>query len=204
MKRLVIVLCLMVVGFAMSAQSAFKEGTHYEVLDKNKSEKPIVKEFFSLFCQHCFQFEPFMDSLASSLPNGVEFVKSHVDYLPRDNKPVSSGIVKAFIMMGDLGKEKELAAKFFAAIHLGQAPVASENDIKMLFIDSGVSGSKFDQLYNSKSVKDRAKAMSELWIEYEISSVPTVVVNEKYKINMSSLKSISELIDITLFLLKQK
>lgn len=204
MKRLLFVLSLLMIGFAVSAQSTFKEGTNYEVLNKKKSEKPMVKEFFSLFCGHCFQFDPFIDSLHHTLPKEVAFVRSHVDYIPRDNKAVSFGIVKAYNVMVDLDKEEQLRRVFFAAIHLGQDPVDSEAKIKKLFLDNGVDEAKFDKLYNSKSVIDRATAMTKEWVDFGIESVPTVVVNEKYKIKMGSLKSMQELIDLTEFLLKQK
>ncbi len=184
--------------------SKFKLGQHYDVVSENRSEKPNVTEFFSLFCGHCFQFEPFMDSLKISLPAGVPFKKSHVDYIPRDNKPVSFGIVKAFIVMGDLNKQKELTETFFAAIHLGQVAIETEDKIKEMFVENGVDAAQFDKLYNSESVIKRATAMTELWVEREISSVPTVVVNDKYKINMGAMQSMQDLLDITAYLLKQK
>ena len=187
-----------------SAQSPFQEGTHFDVLDKEKSEKPMVKEFFSLFCGHCFQFEPFIDSLQHTLPKEVTFTRSHVDYIPRDNKAVSFGIVKAYNVMLDLNKEEELRRAFFVAIHLGQDPIDTEAKIKQIFLDQGVEEATFDELYSSQSVIDRSQAMADLWMEYEISSVPTVVVNEKYKIRMDALKSMQELIDLTNYLLKQK
>lgn len=185
-------------------QSKFIEGEHYEIVSEKKSEQPNVTEFFSLFCGHCFQFEPFMDSLQNTLPNGVHFKKSHVDYIPRDNEPVSFGIVKAFIVMGDLGKEKELTKTFFAAIHLAQENIDTEAKIRKLFVDNGIDGVEFDKLYNSQSVKDRATAMAELWVTREISSVPTIVVNDKYKVNMAAMKSMEDLVQITEYLLKQK
>lgn len=186
------------------AQAQFVEGKHYDVVADKKSEKPVVTEFFSLFCPHCFQFEPFMDSLHQSLPKGVEFERSHVDYIPRDNKAVSFGIVKAYNVMVDLGKEDELRQAFFAAIHVKQEPIDSEAKIKQMFVDLGVSASKFDQLYNSQSVIDRSKAMSELWVKRQIDNVPTVVVNGKYKINMGSMRTMDELRQLTKYLLEQK
>lgn len=204
MRKLAFALTLLFIGFASIAQTAFKEGVHYDVVSKKKSDKPMVKEFFSLYCGHCFQFDTFIDSLHHSLPKTVSFQRSHVDYIPRDNKPVSFGIVKAYNVMLDLGKEEQLRKVFFAAIHLGQEPIDTEEEIKQIFVENGVDAAKFDKLYNSQSVIDRSKAMAELWVERKIDSVPTLVVNEKYKIKMGALKSMQDLIDITNFLLEQK
>ncbi|HEY9116454.1 MAG TPA: thioredoxin domain-containing protein, partial [Roseivirga sp.] len=88
MKKALLITALLFVGIGAFAQSRFVEGQHYDVVSEKKSDQPNVTEFFSLFCGHCFQFEPFMDSLKNTLPKGVPFKKSHVDYIPRDNKPV--------------------------------------------------------------------------------------------------------------------
>lgn len=204
MRKLAFALTLLFIGLASIAQTAFKEGVHYDVVSNKKSDKPMVREFFSLYCGHCFQFDTFIDSLHHSLPKTVSFQRSHVDYIPRDNKAVSFGIVKAYNVMVDLGKEEQLRKAFFAAIHLGKEPIDTEEKIKQIFLDHGVDAAKFDKLYNSQSIIDRSKAMAELWVERRIDSVPTLVVNEKYKINISSLKTMQEMIDITNFLLKQK
>ncbi|NVJ46087.1 MAG: thiol:disulfide interchange protein DsbA/DsbL [Cytophagia bacterium] len=205
MKKVFLALGLLtVVACSSSAQSQFVEGQHYEVVADKKSDEPVVTEFFSLFCPHCFSFDPFIDSLRSSLPKGVDFERSHVDYIPRDNKAVSFGIVKAYNVMIDLGKEEELRQAFFAAIHIKQETIETEEKIKQLFVDQGVSASKFDELYNSPSVINRSKAMSKLWMERKIDNVPTVVVNQKYKINMGILKGMDEFRELTAFLLKQK
>ncbi|WP_420387932.1 thiol:disulfide interchange protein DsbA/DsbL [Roseivirga sp.] len=204
MKKLALTFLFVFIGTVALAQTSFKEGVHYDVVSEKKSDRPMVKEFFSLYCGHCFQFEPFIDSLQKTLPTEVSFSRSHVDYIPRDNKPVSFGIVKAYNMMLDLDMEKELRQAFFAAIHLGEEPIDTEEEIKQIFLAHDVEAAKFDKLYNSQSVIDRAQAMADLWVKREISSVPTLVVNEKYKINMGSLKSMAELIEITDFLLKQQ
>lgn len=204
MKKMFLALSLLAMACSGSAQSQFIEGQHYEVVADTKSDEPVVTEFFSLFCPHCFSFDPFIDSLRSSLPQGVDFERSHVDYIPRDNKAVSFGIVKAYNVMIDLGKEEELRQAFFAAIHIKRETIETEEKIKQMFVDLGVPASKFDELYNSQSVINRSKAMSKLWMERKIDNVPTVVVNQKYKINMGILKGMDEFRELTAFLLKQK
>lgn len=204
MRKVALVLTLVIVGSLAMAQSRFIEGQHYEVVAEKKSEEPTVTEFFSLFCGHCFSFDPFIDSLHYSLPESVTFERSHVDYIPRDNKAVSFGIVKAYNVMLDLDMEEKLRRTFFAAIHVKQQNIDSEAKIKQLFLDQGVAESKFDALYNSQSVINRAKAMSELWVERRIDNVPTIVVNHKYKINLSSMRTMDDLRQITKYLLEQK
>lgn len=41
-----------------SAQIRFVEGEHYKVISSQATAKPEVKEFFSFWCPHCFNFGP--------------------------------------------------------------------------------------------------------------------------------------------------
>ena len=54
----------------------------------------------------------------------------------------------------------------------------------------------------ANAVNEKAKAMSELWLEKRVTSVPTLVVNDKYKVNMNSVTSLDELIELTVALTK--
>lgn len=204
MRKIAFVFSMVLFSLLAFAQAQFVEGKHYEVVAEKKSEKPMVREFFSLYCGHCFQFDPFIETLHEGLPEEVSFERSHVDYIPRDNKAVSFGMVKAYNVMIDLGMEEKLRRSFFAAIHVKGEAIDTEAKIKQVFLEQGVSSSKYDELYNSQSVIDRATVMTKLWVERKIESVPTLVINEKYKINMGSLKSMEELNAITDYLLKQK
>lgn len=201
MKRFALILLCSVASISLTAQDKYIEGKHYTIVSDSASEEKTVTEFFSMFCGHCFQFEPMIDSLKASLLSGTKFQKSHVDYLPQNNEEVGFGIVKSFIMMKELGRQEELVEKFFLAIHIAQEQIETENDLKRLFKLNGVEEEKFDELYDDEDIIDRAYEMAELWRTREILSVPTVVVNEKYRINMGTLGSLDELVEITNWLL---
>lgn len=180
----------------------FKEGQHYEVVSETRSEKDIVTEYFSHYCGHCFQFENFVDTVKAGI--NADFVKSHVSYIPQNDSVVAMSMVKAFVIMQELGVEKTLSPQMFSAVHLGEEMVDSEEKIKGVFLLNDITSEKYDELYNSQTVYDKAKRMSEVWLEKRITSVPTLVVNEKYKINMGSVASIDELIELTNELLSIK
>ncbi|OEK03520.1 hypothetical protein BFP97_19220 [Roseivirga sp. 4D4] len=201
MRVFTICLVLALSTLSLSAQKTFKEGKHYEVVSSQKTAQPVVTEFFSLYCGHCFQFEPIMDTLAVSLIDGAKFEKSHVNYLPRDNEETQMGIVKAFLAMQDLGMQKELTAQFFAAIHVKGIEIDSVDDIKQIFLANDVSEEKFKALFNDPDLIKRATTMSKLWEEKQVTNVPTLVVNGIYKIDTRSVRSLQELIDLTNYLL---
>lgn len=203
MRTITFCLLLTLSSVQLLAQSTFEEGKHYEVVADQKTEKPTVTEFFSLFCGHCFQFEALVDTVAASLKAGTKFEKSHVNYLPRNNEATQFGIVKAFIAMQDLGMQKELSAQFFSAIHLKQIVIDSEDDIKQIFLANNISEEKFQKVYTDPELIKRAKVMAKQWEEKKVSNVPTLVVNGMYKIDMGSVKSIEELVALTNFLLEK-
>ena len=200
MKALLTVLTL-VICLNVQAQFTFEENNHYTVVAEQKTAKPEVKEFFSLFCSHCFQFEPFMDSVQAALPKGMKLEKSHVDYLPRNDEEMQNLIVRAFLVMRELNMESDLVKQFFAAYHIKGVEFKTQEDLKQLFVANDVPGDKFDALMSNKRIAQEAEAMSALWEEKKVLSVPTIVVNGKYRINMSTLKNVNELKAITLELL---
>ena len=201
--RFIYIIPLMLLCLLAQAQFKFEEGKQYTVIAETKTAQPEVKEFFSLFCGHCFQFEPFMDSLQAALPNGLKLEKSHVSYMPQNDPEMQQTIVKAFLTMREMGKEKELVRQFFAAYHVQGVEFETQEDIKKIFEANDISGAQFDQMMASAGIASKAKAMSALWEEKEIASVPTIVVNGKYRINMGTLKSLDEMKAITLELLSK-
>lgn len=201
MRILTICFVLTLSSVALFAQTNFDEGTHYEVVADQKTAGSTVTEFFSLYCGHCFSFESLVDNFKGALTKGTKFEKSHVDYIPRDNREMQFAIVKAFVAMQDLGMEKELSSQFFAAIHVQGIKIDSVDDIKQIFLANDISSAKFDKLFNDPSLIERAKVMSKLWIDKKITNVPTLVVNGKYKLNMTSVKSFDELVALTNYLL---
>ena len=188
---------------ADTTQLKFEENKHYVVLDKEPTAEPTVTEFFSLFCGHCMQFEGLIPSFKKALPGGTAFEKSHVSYLPHNNEAVQDGIVRAYVAMDRLGKLEELSKAFFIRIHLEQKDIASLDDIKAVFTENGVTDEQYEKVFNDTKVMAEATAMSELWQAQGIASVPTLVVNGKYRLNMTSIRSLAELNELVNFLLKK-
>ncbi len=203
MRTLALYLILTLSSVSAFAQASFEEGKHYEIVAEQKTATPTVTEFFSLFCGHCFQFEALVDTVSASLKPGTKFEKSHVSYIPRDNQEVQKAIVKAFVAMNDLGKQKELSRQFFAAIHLKGVKFETEKDVKQIFIANDISESEVTKLFNDKDLIKRAIVMSREWEKKKVTNVPTLVVNGKYKINMASLTSLDQLIALTNHLLEK-
>lgn len=187
----------------ISVQAQFDEGVHYTVVSEAKTERPTVTEFFSLFCGHCYQGEEMFQAFAKTLPEGTDFKKSHVTYIPRDNPEVGNGIVQAFIAMEKLGKTKELTRVFFDLIHKEGKEINSIEAIKEIFVANGVTAEQFEAAYHDKQVAADAKAMQQAWLDKQIQSVPTLVVNGKYRVNMRALENVQQMDSLVKYLLEK-
>lgn len=191
---------------ALQAQSGtdtlkFEEDTHYVVVSDAKTPAPTVTEYFSLFCGHCLQFEGILPDFKEALPEGTTFQKSHVTYLPKDNELVGEGMVRAFVTMEKLGKTEELSKAFFIHIHFEKKEIPNIAEIKNIFLANGVSDEEFEKVYNDPEVISAANAMSQIWLDKRVVSVPTMVVNGKYRINMGSVKNLNQLNSLVKYLL---
>ena len=170
-----------------------EEGVHYEVISDVQTSTPEIKEFFSFYCSHCYAFEPLAKSItARSAKEDVKFVKSHVNFLRGASADTQHMLTKALVVSKSLQNDK-ISDAIFDYIHKSRAGFSDLKDVKNLFLIQGVSGDKFDKLYNSFSVKAEAnkmkKAQETLVSSGALKGVPTFIVNGKYKIVNSGFKA---------------
>ncbi len=190
MKKLVSFFALMLLPvFAFAAN--YTEGEHYTTVNEEITAKPEVREFFSFYCPHCFQFEPFMAKLKSTLPEHVKFEMNHVDFLRAASPKVQQMLSKAVVVAHQMGVEKKVIAALFNYIHVQKAVFTSEKDIRNVFVFNGADGEKFDKLMKSFGVVSKAKAMKKQQDYFSkkgaLTGVPTVIVNGKYRVDVKGL-----------------
>ncbi len=181
----------------MACSADYKEGEQYIVVNDTASKKPEVREYFSFYCPHCFKFEPLMNNVKKTLPENVKFEMNHVDFLRVASPKVQGYLSKAVVVAQQLGMEQKLVGSLFNYIQVQRAVVTSERDIRNVFVLNGADGEKFDKLMASFSVNSKAKQMKKNQDFFTkkkgedgkpaLNSVPTVIVNNKYKINPSAL-----------------
>ncbi|TKB46614.1 thiol:disulfide interchange protein DsbA/DsbL [Thalassotalea mangrovi] len=177
---------------AFSSQAAkYVEGKHYTIVSETASATPEVREYFSFYCPHCLRFEPFMQDLARSLPEGVTFEKNHVDFLRAASPEVQFDITKALVVAEQLPQKERLIGAIFNEIQVQRRPITSPDDIRKIFVMNGVDGEQFDKMFKSFAVNSQAKKQKknqdDLVAKRALTGVPTVVVNGKYRVNASEL-----------------
>ncbi|KGJ97397.1 thiol:disulfide interchange protein DsbA/DsbL [Colwellia psychrerythraea] len=195
--------------FASQSLSAitFVKGTHYKELTTPINSDNLnkeVREFFSFYCPGCYRIEPIITALKAELPAEIPFIKNHIDGMPGRDLVIEQGLSRAILTAKLLKLEDQVSAAIFNYIHVNKATFNTNKDIKNIFLLLGVDGQRFDKVFNSFSVKTGVNKMNkatEVLRQQGITSVPTAIVNGKYKVETGALESQQQYIELVLYLL---
>jgi len=184
---IIVMLLVPIIGYSAN----YVEGEHYTKVSEQASKKAEVREYFSFYCPHCMKFEPFMEEVKKSLPDGVALELNHVDFLRMASPKIQQMLSKALVVAQQLDMEKELTAALFNYIQVQRAIITTEKDIRNIFVLNGADGDKFDKLMTSFTVNSKAKLMKKnqdtLAKSGGLTGVPSVMVNGQYRINPQAL-----------------
>jgi len=174
-----------------AAAGQYTEGEQYTKVSETVSKKKEVREYFSIYCGHCFKFEPFMHSLKKSLPKEASFERNHIDFLPGASTKTQAMVTKATVVAEQLENTDKLIGALFNYIHVQRAVITSEKDLRNIFVLNGADGAKFDKLMKSFSVNSKAKSLKKsqdtMSAKRALTGVPAVFVNGKYRVNAAKL-----------------
>ena len=167
----------------------------YEVLKNPKkradTERVEVLEYFWFGCPLCFAFEPTINDWAASKPDYVDFVRE----APPLN-PAWAPHSKAFYASQVLGVQEEFFEPFFNAIHKDKKRLTSPKAIAKFAGTLGIEEEKFLKTMNSFAVDAKIRRAMDLARAAGINSVPSVVINGKYKTSGSLAGSNDRVIEV--------
>ncbi|UJF17737.1 thiol:disulfide interchange protein DsbA/DsbL [Vibrio sp. SS-MA-C1-2] len=214
MKKFIKGVLLLAALFSVSVSaSEFKEGVHYQVFPVQKTKTPTVTEYFSFYCGNCYNMETrYLPLIKPELDKDISFNQKHVDYAQNQT---SKAVVEAFAIMQEMGIEDDARLKevMFEAMggnhdhhsapkgHEEKGPsVATLQDIKTILVANGVDAASFDKAAKSPVVAEKVAKWDKEQSYYRINSIPTFVVNGKYKIIFKNLKTVEQLTDLMNYL----
>jgi protein dithiol oxidoreductase (disulfide-forming) len=177
--------------------SRFKEGTSYQ---KIVPAQPVsvapgkveVAEVFWYGCPHCYALDPAVDSWRSKTkPNPVEFVR-----VPAMWNEATRMHARVFYTAEVLGKLDELHSLIFREIHVNNNPLNTVDKIAAFFAEHGVADADFKKTFSSFAVETKLQQADLLNRRYHVDSVPLFIVNGKYRTDLGSAGSESNLFAI--------
>lgn len=176
----------------------FKEGDHYQVLELTQSEQPMITEFFSFYCPHCFRMEPIVQALKNQLPEGVTFQKEHVSFM---GGAQGKNMSKAFATAILLEKQSDIVPALFRQLHVKKTPPKNVDDIKQVFVDSGVEATQFDGAFNSFAAHSMVSRFDKAFQDSGLTGVPALIVNNKYLVKTGKITSNEQYFELVNYLL---
>lgn len=202
MKKWLMILCFFLPGLSLA--ESFTAGQDYVVLIERPAPKanqqPVVTEFFSYGCPWCYKIEaPLLtwqkQKAASIVFNRVPviFHKEWIYY------------AKAYYAAKLLGLSEKLDPVLFEAVQKKQPDLNTDEKLVEFFVKQGVDKATAESAFeHSTEMTLQLKEGTALMAQYQIQSVPAVVVNGHYKTDLSMARSPERLLAIVNYLIQKK
>ena len=146
------------------------------------ADKIEVAEIFWYGCNHCYDFEAFINRWKADLPANVRFVRIPAVWNPLVRLHAQLYYTEEVLAnTGKIADPEQFRAAVFAEYHRRGNRLASVEAIQALFEKHGVSAEDFNSTWNSFEVAQKLRVAQDLGRRYAISGVPTMVVNGKYR-----------------------
>ncbi|MGD8379257.1 MAG: thiol:disulfide interchange protein DsbA/DsbL [Gammaproteobacteria bacterium] len=170
-------------GLALAADN-LQAGTDYEAVDPPQptnvaSGQIEVIEFFSYACPHCYAFEPYLEDWSKSRPDNVVLTRIPAVF----NGGEWEVTAQSYYTEQALGTMDKTHQALFDYIHKDHKPMRTKADAAAFFEQHGVSEKEFSQAWDSFSVDSDMRRAAAMAKRYQITGVPTMVVNGKYRVD---------------------
>ena len=166
---------------------------------QTESDKIVIYEFFWYGCPHCYNLEPTIDEIESSLRKDTVLIK-----IPVSLRDTWQNHAKAYYALKQMNLDDDLHLKLFEEIHINAQRLDTKESLSQFVVNQGYNGQKFKELFDSFGTEIRMNKASRLAKSYQISSVPALVVNGKYLTSGSYVSSYDELVDVVNMLVEKE
>lgn len=193
MKKFLFCISFLILSFSVFSFEKIEEGVHYTVIDGAKeSSSPKVTEMFSLYCPHCFRLEKFIHPLIDELPDEVEFERSHVSFVAGYSRNMQIETSKAYAFKVLQGESDEFVARMFDEVQGKGIKINTKEKFNSALKNAGIPVS--DKAWaENEDVISLVNRMEDRQKDYlskgAITGVPSLIVNDKYVIKLTSIRS---------------
>jgi thiol:disulfide interchange protein DsbA len=179
--------------------SQWQPGVNYTVLAYPQAPniakgKVEVNEVFWYGCSHCYALDPVLESWKKSKPAFIEFVRIPVIWGPTHRQHA-----RLFYTLQKLGRD-DLHPKVFDSIHQRGKHLMADNDaaaraMHLEFLkENGVTEQQFNEAYDSPEVARNVEMAERFTQRFEVSSVPTMIVQGAYSTSVTQAGGEKELL----------
>lgn len=166
------------------AGGELKEGNQYTVLEDVPPRRPgtpvEIVEYFSYGCIHCKNFDPIINEFAAGLPDDIKVKKIPVAF-----SPTWALLAQAYLALEATNALEPNHERLFRAIHDSKRQFHSAEMLADFVDGKGVSREEFLTAFNSPAVRRALGANDAAMRNAQISSVPTLIVDDRYEIDLT-------------------
>ncbi len=192
-SQIFVVCCFLVSTLSYAETNPFAEpmplyrvDTHYKVdFPKSSVKKPVVMEFFSFGCPHCYHAEGQLNRWLANKPDNITFIKIPVSF----GRPQWTLFARAYYTAKALKMDDKMIKPFFNLIHEKRQPPNNIADLKQFFISLGAKPEDFDKQVKSFYVENAIRQADQLARKFKVAGVPDYLINEKYRLVGTGVKS---------------
>jgi thiol:disulfide interchange protein DsbA len=189
------VLMFLPMGALFADEPSYSEGIDYAVI---ADPQPVaddgtveVVELFWYGCPHCYDFEPYLKGWLKTKPAKVKFVRIPAIF----NNPLWQLHATAFYTAEVLGIGDKIHDDLFNAIHRDGKPMRTREELADFFAKYGVSKEEFNNTFDSFTVQVKVQRAADLTRKYEITGVPSLIVNGKYRLMGATFEDNLKILD---------
>lgn len=179
------------------------EGQHYVELQKpvpvSQPGKIEVVELFWYGCPHCYQLEPTLNAWVEKLPADVHFTR--VPALFGRTWDIHGQL---YITLDLMKVEQQVHKAVFDGIHKEGRALKDPEEMADFLAEQGVDRDAFLNTYNSFAVKGQMAKAKQLAKAYQITGVPVLIVNGKYRFDVRSAGGEQQLLQVADYLIDKE
>jgi thiol:disulfide interchange protein DsbA len=190
-------------GISQEAAKSYQAGVDYDLITPSLrtrgTGKIEVVEFFAYSCGHCYNFEPALQQWKKGLADDVALLPT-----PAVWSAAMEPHARAFFTAQALGVLDTMHGVLFAAMHVDNKRLASESEIRALFVANGISAEDFNKAFNSFGVGSQVRQAQALAKSARVTGTPEIMVAGKYRVTARKAAGQGNMLKIADFLIEQE
>lgn len=195
---------LMFIVVEEQVSDEFQEGVHYLTLNESQQRRvrgrvPVVEEYFSYYCIHCYNLDDSLDSWAAANRGQVR-----LERVPALGTRAWRRLGHVYYAAEELELLPQLHKRIFRAIHDGGRNLVVRDELARFLRAQGQDAEAFIEAMDSPRVKSRLVSADARQKRYQVRSVPTLIVNGTYMVQATSELGLTRMLDVVDFLLEQQ
>jgi thiol:disulfide interchange protein DsbA len=180
----------------------YEAGVHYEDLEnprRLKGDKIEVMEVFSYACIHCYGLEPDLVDWVEDNQDKVNFIR-----VPAISNESWRILARAYYATEVLGITEDYHLGVFHAYHDKRVSFNTVDKLADYFDGKSTTAEEFATTLKSPEVIKMLAEADSVQRRYRVASVPTIIVNGKYRVKTSQQVGRSRILDVVDYLVEKE